>query len=103
MNPKDLPVDESQVRAFQQVRNTAPTPELSRTADSVLVSSTADAMAHRLGRARQEDRHSWWNPAVCSVVYLRDLLDKAVADEDWVSVCNYAAMLRMREAVDATS
>lgn len=103
MNSKDLSIDDLHVRMFRQVQSVGPTLAMSRTADSVLVASTGEAMAHRLAKARLEERHSWWMPTICSLGYLQGLLEKAVADKDYVSIINYAAMLRMREAIDKTT
>jgi hypothetical protein len=70
-------------------------------ADRELISFTQKSMQQRLSMARRSGKHSWWNSQRCEVNALRQLLYRALDEEDLVSVINYAAMIHARKIIDA--
>lgn len=69
-------------------------------ADHELVTYTTKAMRLKLATARERGRKGWWREGQCSIDQLQNLLDLALADNDMVSVINYAAMIHARRLVD---
>ncbi|QIW90887.1 hypothetical protein COHAPHLL_00024 [Vibrio phage V09] len=68
-------------------------------ADKQLIIASSHEMARKLADAREKGRHGWHDSNVCSIDYLYELRDKALEDNDHVSVMNYTAMIAMRESV----
>lgn len=69
-------------------------------ADMELVAYTFRAMRLRLAAAREKGRSGWWRQNECSIEHLQHLLDLALADDDMISVVNYAAMIHARKLAD---
>jgi hypothetical protein len=70
-------------------------------ADRELIHFTQKVMQHRLSVARRKGRYGWWNQHSCDTSVLTGLLQRAMDDDDLVSVINYAAMLHVRKIIDA--
>lgn len=67
-------------------------------ADQQLLIAVQCEMSKKLRINAALGRHGWWNPNVCSVEDLYAMRDKALADNDHVSVLNFTAMIAMRES-----
>ncbi|AGN30197.1 hypothetical protein VPFG_00197 [Vibrio phage nt-1] len=65
--------------------------------DTILVDWVTGAMTRKLSDAREKGRRGWNDKNVCSIDYLYELRDKALKDNDHVSVLNYTAMIAIRE------
>ena len=74
---------------------------LERYADRKLVRMADNAMEEKLAAAREKGRGGWWDQEVCSVEYLRELLQHHMAKGDMRDVVNLAAMIYIREIVDS--
>lgn len=68
-------------------------------ADQQLVIATSTSMARKLSESRVKGRHGWWNDKICTIEELHDMRDKALSENDHVSVLNFTAMIAMRESV----
>lgn len=70
-------------------------------ADYRLTNYAQQAMCEKLAIARGKGRGGWWNPEECSIDLLRTLLSEHVEKGDMRDVMNIAAMIYVRECVDA--
>ncbi|EJG1091206.1 hypothetical protein C4G96_RS21315 [Vibrio parahaemolyticus] len=68
-------------------------------ADKQLLIATQSEMTKKLEEHRGKGRHGWWNNNVCSIEELYSMREKALSDNDHVSVLNFTAMIAMRESV----
>lgn len=71
-----------------------------RDADQQLLIAAKCSMSEKLGIYREKGFGGWWDKSTCSIKYLYSLRDKALKDNDHVSVMNYSAMIAMRESVE---
>lgn len=69
-------------------------------ADRELIAYTTRAMRLKLASAREKGRSGWWREDECTVEHLQNLLEKAQASGDMISVINYAAMIHVRVLAD---
>lgn len=69
-------------------------------ADHELITYTTKAMRLRLAQASQKGRYGWWNDRECSAQHLQNCYERAVAEDDLISVINYAAMIHARRICD---
>lgn len=69
-------------------------------ADGGLAGFVGIVMKRSLREAHiKHQRAGWWTEE-CTVERLKELRDKAIADDDNVSVVNYSAMIMFKEAVE---
>lgn len=68
-------------------------------ADGQLLIATQAEMSKKLRNARDSGRYGWWDPKVCSIGDLYKMRERALADNDHVSVLNFTAMIAARESV----
>lgn len=71
-----------------------------RDADQQLLIAAKCAMAEKLGAYREKGFGGWWSKDVCSIDYLYSLREKALKDNDHISVLNFTAMIAMRESIE---
>jgi hypothetical protein len=69
-------------------------------ADQELISYTSKAMRLRLAHASQKGRYGWWNESECTTQHLQNCYHRAIAEDDLLSVINYAAMIHARRICD---
>ncbi|HGE6051126.1 TPA: hypothetical protein ACGG7T_001730 [Vibrio cholerae] len=69
-------------------------------ADKQLLIATQSEMAKKLGEHREKGRHGWWNKDVCSIEELYSYRQKALDENDHVSVLNFTAMIAARDAYE---
>ncbi|CAL9958322.1 hypothetical protein VPHD85_0035 [Vibrio phage D85] len=69
-------------------------------ADNQLLLASKSAMALKLHEASLNGRHGWWDKDVCSIDDLLTMRDKALKENDHVSVLNFTAMIAMRESLN---
>lgn len=69
--------------------------------DEVLVEAAASMMRHKLAKARDTGRSGWWNPKECTARGLREAMEAHVEKGDPVDVMNLAAMVAVREMLEA--
>ncbi len=73
--------------------------ELNAFSDSQLVIAATAEMSRKLRVNRVfKDRNGWFDANVCSLHDLYSMREKALSDNDHVSVLNFTAMIAMREA-----
>lgn len=65
---------------------------------NLLTSATVSSMKQKLEDANKKGRGGWWSDE-CKISNLYKLRDKALSDNDHISVINYTAMIAMRESV----
>lgn len=70
-------------------------------ADRELISHTQKVMQQSLSQGRSKGKSGWWNQDKCDATVLRNLMYRAIDENDLVSVINYAAMLHVRKITDA--
>lgn len=70
-------------------------------ADYRLVDYARRAMQEKLAVARDKGRGGWWNPEQCDIDELRRMLREHVEKGDMRDVMNIAAMIYVRECIDA--
>lgn len=68
-------------------------------ADEQLTEAANFSMIQKLEIARNHGRHGWWDSQVCSIEYLYQLRDRAITENDHISVLNFTAMIAMRESI----
>ncbi|MEZ5537593.1 MAG: hypothetical protein R3F02_18490 [Thiolinea sp.] len=73
-----------------------PDPKRERLLDGFLLSESNSKQEKKMDAARRFGKRGWWSEAQCSDEFLKELLICSVADNDWISVANYAAMLDFR-------
>ncbi|OEE37252.1 hypothetical protein A1QO_03880 [Vibrio genomosp. F10 str. ZF-129] len=66
--------------------------------DKQLLIAATSSMSEKLKNASDSGRHGWWDNSVISIGGLYDLRNKAISNNDHVSVLNYTAMIAMRES-----
>ena len=69
-------------------------------ADKQLLIATQSEMERKLGEHRKKGRHGWWSKDVCSIEELYSLRQKALNENDHVSVLNFTAMIAARESLE---
>ena len=65
--------------------------------DRVLVAETQQRVSEELQKGLMKGRHGWWNPAVCTLEYLKSMRYDALQREDEVSALALSAMIVQRE------
>lgn len=70
-------------------------------ADMALVAYASEAMREKLAAAREKGRGGWWDDGECQVEHLKEMLIDHVSKGDMRDVMNIAAMIYVREIVDA--
>ena len=69
--------------------------------DDVLVEAAASMMRSKLSKARDKGRGGWWNPKECTAKGLREAMEQHTEKGDPVDVMNLAAMVAVREMLEA--
>ena len=69
--------------------------------DDVLVEAAASMMRSKLSKARDKGRGGWWNPKECTAKGLREAIEQHTEKGDPVDVMNLAAMVAVREMLEA--
>ena len=69
--------------------------------DDVLVEAAASMMRSKLSKARDKGRGGWWNPNECTAKGLREAMEQHTEKGDPVDVMNLAAMVAVREMLEA--
>jgi hypothetical protein len=88
--------------AFRANENQSPSPVSNdMRADCRLVGYATGAMNEKLRIYRSKGRGGWWKQKECSLDFLRELLTDHVQKGDMVDVMNIAAMIFVREIIDA--
>lgn len=77
--------------------NAHPAKLVEERADKSLLMQTLQSMEDKLTDGRNKGRYGWWNDQVCTVDDLYVLREKALRDNDHVSVINFTAMIAARE------
>lgn len=72
-------------------------------ADKQLLIATQAEMAKKLRVHREKGRHGWWNKDACSIEELYSYRQKALNENDHVSVLNFTAMIAARESTEHLS
>ncbi|HCJ7273414.1 TPA: hypothetical protein NVH30_003052 [Vibrio cholerae] len=67
-------------------------------ADKQLLIATQAEMQKKLREHREKGRQGWWNKDVCTIEQLYSYRQKALDENDHVSVLNFTAMIAAREA-----
>lgn len=68
-------------------------------ADEQLLIGIRAEMKEKLRHHREKGRHGWWDNKVCSIKDLYEMREKALADNDHISVMNFTAMIAARESI----
>jgi len=88
------------MRSIRNIVKNHPDSSGEQYADFQLAVIARNAMETKLDEAREKGKHGWHDKEVCSVGYLKKLLEMAMIDGEWVDVMNFAAMIYIREIAD---
>lgn len=72
--------------------------EHERFADVQLALAAGCEMRSKLKKHRDSGRYGWWDKNTCSLEDLRAMRDKALVDDDHVSVLNFTSMIAIRDS-----